>query len=203
MGDTYLVYTEIKRGNKWQCIDPYLPKLNKETGEKEMRLLTTYENGSRSCFSSTYDKLRELGYIKPDDLSDTLQTLHQRLHDDDPAWQWYYDEGCIVVSLRNLRNALPDLKQHQHCGVYHKDKIFAFEHGEREDLFEEDVLPAEYIKLPEELRKCYQYYEWDEPWDWPRYIRILLEKAQGRISDWMNFEFELDEPEARLVVYRF
>ena len=203
MGDTYLVYTEIRRGNKWQCIDPYLPKIDKQTGESKMHLLTTYENGSRTAFGSTFDKIRELGRICPDDLSETLQKEFPRKHMDDPMWQSYYDEGCVVISLRALKDALPKGEDHQYHGVYHKDAIYAFEHGEINDLFEAKLDPEEWKDMPEIMRQCYQYYEWDDDWDWPKYFKTLIKYAGIRIADWMNLEYEYEEPETRLVVYRF
>lgn len=202
MGDTYLVYTEIQRGNRWECIDPYLPKLNKNTGQTEMRLLTTYENGSRSYFSSTYDKVRELGRIWPDDLSETLQKLFPRRHNEDPSWQQYYNEACYVVPLQALKDALPPAGIYQYHGVYHKDAIYAFEHDELDELYE-SITSEEYKDLPEEMRKCYQYYEWNSPWDWPDHFKTIIERANIRIYDWKEFNYEFDEPEVRLVFYRF
>lgn len=203
MGDTYLVYTEIKRGDKWQCIDPYLPKINRKTNQPEMCLLTTYENGSRTCFSNTYDKVRELGSMCPNDLSDTLQELFPRHHEDDPSWQRYYDEACYTVPLQALKDALPPEGIYQYHGVYHKDMIYAFERGETDELYE-SITPEEYQALPEEMRKCYQYYEWNSAWDWPRYFRMIIERANIRIHDWRECNFEYDDNlEIRLVFYRF
>lgn len=202
MGNTYLVYTEIRHHDKWQCIDPYLPKLNKRTGQMDMQLLTTYENGSRSCFSNTYDKVRELGITRPDDLSDTLKEKFPIHHEEDPSWQQYYREGCFAVSLRTLKDALPPTGIYQYHGVYHKDMIYAFEHGETDELYE-PVDHEEYKEMPEELRKCYQYYEWNDAYDWPHYFRIIIERANIRIYDWKECNFECDDPEARLIFYRF
>ena len=203
MGDTYLVYTEIKRDGKWQCIDPYLPKTDKNTGETKMHLLTTYENGSRSCFSSTYDKIQELGYIRPGDLSDTLKELFPVRHKEDPTWQHYYEETCFAISLQTLKNALPPKGIYQYHGVYHKNAIYAFEHGETDELYDA-VDPEEYKEWPEEIRKCYQYYEWNDSMDWPYHFKIIIERANIRIYDWKEFNYEFDDPEeVRLVFYRF
>lgn len=203
MGDTYLVYTEIKRDNKWQCIDPYLPKTDKDTGKiTEMRLLTTYENGSRSYFSSTYDKVQELGTMRPNDLSDVLQKLFPRHHEEDSTWQRYYDESCYVVPLQTLISALPPKDKYQYHGVYHKDAIYAFEHGEIDELYD-SIDPEEYKELPEEMRKCYQYYEWNDSMDWPYHFRLIIDRANIRIHDWKEFTYEFEEPEVRLVFYRF
>ena len=140
--------------------------------------------------------------MRPDDLSDVLQKLFPRHHEEDSTWQRYYDESCYVVPLQALKDALPPKGVYQYHGVYHKDAIYAFEHGETEELYD-SVSPEEYKEMPEEMRKCYQYYEWNDSMDWPYHFKIIIDRANVRLFDWKEFSFEFEDPEVRLVFYRF
>ena len=75
MSTNYFIYTEVKLGDKWVCIDPIYPRYKIENGDIEKTVLqSTYWNGSYSYFHSAWDKLFDLGvYGKWSDLSDTLK----------------------------------------------------------------------------------------------------------------------------------
>ena len=205
MSNSYFVYTEIYIDGEWHCVNQYLPRKNKKTGETEYRLIPTYESGSRSYFGNTFDKIREIGNGKPNNISPEILAEHperEKLHEDD-IFGDYYDQMTASVSLSTLSGHLPDSNRKQHCGVYHKDRIFEFETGDRDDLYECEIDPEEYAKYPPELRdKVYQYYEWDDPMDWPRYFRIIRDKSNELINTYLDFNQKwFVDYEARILVY--
>ena len=205
MSNSYFVYTEIRIDNEWHCVNQYLPRINKETGETEYRLIPTYESGSRSYFGNTFDEIREIGNGKPKDISPEILAEHpeRKKSQDNNLFDAYYDDMTASISLKDMISHLPDPKRKQHCGIYHKDRIFEFETGDREDLYECEANPKEYNKYPAELRdKVYQYYEWDDPMEWPKYFRIIRERSERLIDQYLDFNQKwFSDYEARILVY--
>lgn len=201
MSSSYHIYTELKCEDGWHCIDPWFPK-----ADGQWVLTETYFSGSRTYFGETFDKLREIGVTNPQDISEEILKFHpepKEQENDDCRFADYARQNRIAVPFSAIRNALPSGNQKQHCGVYHKDRIFEFENGERDDLFECEVSAKEYTKMPEEIRsKVYKYYEWDEPWGWVYHFRILENEASKRIATWKDFYWKYDESmEARLICF--
>lgn len=201
MSNSYYVYTEVKTDKGWECVDPYLPK------DGKWILTETYQSCSRSYFGETFDTLRELGTVDPQDLSEAVLKDHPApsKEEEDSIFDEsnYLRNNRLAVPLQAIRRKLPDNNQKQHCGFYHKDRIFEFENGEREDLFECEVKPEDYAKFPPEIKNgLYVYYEWDEPWDWPVHFREILDEADRRISVWKELHhLWFEEVEARIVAF--
>ena len=204
MSNCYFVYTEIRINNEWHCVNQYLPRKNKETGVTEYILIPTYDSGSRSYFGSTFDEIREIGNGKPKNISPEILVEHpEREKNPNNLFSDYYENMTASVLLKDLANHLPGGNRKQHCGIYHKDRIFEFETGDREDLYECEADPKEYAKYPPELQdKVYQYYEWDDPMDWPKYFRIILERSERLIAEYLDFNQQwYADYEARILVY--
>lgn len=208
MSSYYYVYTEVKTPEGWKCVNQYLPKKDEKSGKERWVLIPTYESGSRSYFGNTYDELRYIGVGKPDNLSEAIALEHpepERREEPSVLLDSYYENRVFAVPYKTFSNKTPKANQYQHCGFYHKDVIFSYETGEREDLFEAEVNTEEYNKLPQEIRdKCYRYYEWDNNWDWPYHFKIIKERSDLLIGQWMDFHnIWMEEYEARLIVYEY
>lgn len=209
MSSYYCAYTEIKLDDKWQCINQYLPVVDKETGETKWKMIPTEESGSRSYFGETFEKIHELGtWTRPDDLSDTLEKEFpkpQKKEDEPDYLQDYYDGLCHAVLLEDMVRAMPEGNHKQFCGIYHKNDIRAFETHEIEDLYERDVDPEDYAKMAPEMReKLYQYYEWDDPMNWQPYFRDIIKNAYRQINEWEEATGNwFTHPQARIVCFMF
>ena len=201
MSNSYFLYTEVKTDKGWECVDPYLPK------DGKWILTETFESGSRTYFGETFDELRHLGTTNPQDLSEAVLAVHPMPKEDkeDAIFHEseYLKQNRVAIPLTVIQNKLPKNNQKQHSGFYHKDRIYEFENGEREDLFECDIEPEDYAKLPQEMKdKLYVYYEWDEPWGWPMHFRTIVEEADRRIYVWKNINQRwFDELEARIIAF--
>lgn len=162
----------------------------------------TYWNGSRSYFSDTYYKLLEISRpIKFEDLSLELRiqmSVGWRGEEEDA--RKYYDDVLRVCSFADLRSICPN-GEHEHHGLYHKDKIVCFRTHETEDLFEEDITPEKYAELPEEARKVYQYFEWDDPMSWRAHIPEIVRKVSQRVNEFEDMNF-LDCDDVRVIFYQ-
>lgn len=194
MGNSYYVYTEIKLNGKWKCVNQSLKIKDK------WRMIPTYESHSRSYFESTYYKLQEIGRNTPDDLSEEVLIDHPLRKDPDDRVQEYYN-GCVVATPISSIESLVNNKEKQYHGFYHKDRIYEFEHGDRDDLYECDVDPEKFAKLPAEIRNsCYSYYEWDNPMDWNYHFKKILNKSRELIYEYKDYNsLWFEEPEARIV----
>ena len=194
MSSSYYLYTEIKLNNEWVCVNQSL------FIKDEWVLIPTYESHSGSYFRNTYDKLSELGMQVKDDLSKDVLKYHPMRTDKNQKIQNYYDGCRIAAPLSSIKDLVCG-KEKQYHGFYHKDLIFEFENGEREDLYGCEVDPEGFSKLPKEIRdSCYSYYEWEDPMEWHYHFKLILDKAISLVNDFKEYnQLWFEEPEARIV----
>ena len=164
MASTYIFYVEANIDGKWYCINSLVKHFNDSYENKfEYVLADTYWSGSRSYFSRAYDKFYELGSnIKFSDLSDELKqrysTYVEKEANNEENWI-----KPIAVYFDDLVSYVDEKKFDKH-GLVHKDKIFSYEHGDLEELYETDS--SELSGLTEQQLSAYSYYEWDDKFEW-------------------------------------
>ena len=200
MGNTYFIHTEAKLNGSWKCIDGYY--MIKHYGEDKERLTlsSTYENYSRSYFGSTYEKLQEIGNrVAFSELSTEVQSAHNGLRFVNNLFGENKEEESyvVVVKYNELKAHIPNGSQYH--GVIHKNLIFEYEHGEIEDLFEDDEI--DFSSLSDEEKKAYQYYEWDDVYDWPNGIKQIMKFVDITIEKYMMNAYEYDTPDVRIVCF--
>lgn len=184
MGADYMIYTEVKRNNKWHAVNG----MYYSDSEKQYVLAETYWNGSRTYFSRTYDKLNELGrVIRPRDLSEEVLKKEDWLKEEDD------DMPIISVDWKTLLSAIPKTDRKELCGYVHKRVLWEYEN---EDAEIDDYLSGEeYNALSDAEKKEYEFYEWDDPLSWYSYLRVIKEKARHEIHSYMSVNGLWDEPE--------
>lgn len=188
MGADYYLYTEVKQNDGWHVLNGRYYNVSKH----KLEIAETYWSGSRTYFSSTYNKLKEIGdVIKPHELSPEV------LEKED--WLTEEDSGYIVsVSIHDLRKAIPKTSRHQCCGYVHKNNLWNHEvNGEDID----DYLMAEdYNELSDAEKREYEFYEWDDPTDWYIHLKEILSIVNFQIEEYMRVNMMWNEPtEIRLV----
>lgn len=200
MSNTYIIHTEMKLDDAWRCIDGLYMHKPYGKDKEELTLFSTYENGSRSSFGSTYDELRYIGReTKFSDLSKEVQEAHPSLK---YKTNWYgkdtKEEACwLTVPLDDFNNHIP--RGYSKHGVIHKDHIADYESGEIDELYEDDNI--DFSKLSDLEKQCYQYYEWDYKWSWQYWFKILKDKVDHTVNKYYNNEWLIDSHEVRLVVF--
>ena len=206
MSTTYLLYTEVRfKDGLWECASPYI---RNKKGEEI--LITTYESGSRSYFGNTYDKLRELntGISFPEGLSAPLKKhfyddMVQKQKEDDRRIKEridYYNHVIVCVPFSAIKEALPSSSDHQYHGIFHKDDIYRYEMGEVDYL--EPVTHTKYAKLTPEEKQAYAYYEYDDNMDWPYYFRLLKERVNVTVRQYIDATASWgDDPEVRIIAF--
>ena len=189
MGADYYIYTEIRRNdNAWHVLNGQYYNESKNCYE----IGATYWSGSRSYFSCTYNKLKDIGsIIQPSELSQEVLEKEDWL--DDP------DCGHVVsVSLNALRKALPKTTRHQCCGYVHKAHVWSHEVEGSE--IDEYLYADGYDELSESEKKEYEFYEWDDPMGWYLHLKEIIEIVNIQIEEYMRVNSMWNEPaEIRIV----
>lgn len=202
MGNTYLIYTEMMIDGKWRCIDGYYYHKPYGKNKERLRLMTTYENGSRSYFGETYQELKSIGdMIKFSDLSKEIQDEHPGLRyeyniygEENKDKEAYY----VVVGYDDFNRKVP--KNYSNHAIIHKDRIAAYENSEIDEIWQDEDI--DYGKLSDLEKQCYQYYEWDSKWGWQYYFKHLKELVDFTINKYLINEFLFEEHKVRLVVFK-
>lgn len=200
MSTYYSIHTEVRIGGAWHCVDPLILHLKTEHSEQEYALAPTYENGSRSYFGRTADKLENMsGRFCFDDLSEELKDYYMkwRLPPEEIPEEVTHCSCC--VSVESIREAVQSLKGKSRHAIVHKDSIAAFESGESDDIYNE-IDPGDYSKLDEEAKKVYQYYEWDDPMEWECHFREILKRINRNISAFADVNYRDEITDARIIL---
>ena len=183
MGADYYIYTEVKRkDNAWHALNGQYYN----ESENCYKIAETYWSGSRTYFSRTYNKLKDIGSrINPSDLSKEVLEKENWLADDE-------GDSVVSISLNTLRKAVPNIARHQCCGYVHKRNIWNHE-VEGEEI--EDYICAEdYDELSESEKKEYEFYEWDDPTDWYVHLKSILKIVEFQVSEYMSVNHMWSEP---------
>ena len=168
MSSSYHLFTEGFVDGKWVCLNAYLKK------NDDYEIVETYYSGSRSYFSSTFDKLEEIGQsVRKEDLSQEVR-----------HWLGVGERGrTCIVHLEDIRKTMPHAQKYECHGYVEKNMIFLLESNEIEDIYEY-LSPDEYLELDEEVRKSYQYYEWNDAMGWYTHFIDLLERIKWQQYEW-------------------
>ena len=190
MSTSYYLYTEAFIDNQWVCINPTFEK------EGKRRLAMTYENGSRSYFGQTADKIEEIGSpLQFKNMSPQLQERYENCRDSEYV-------RILSAEVDAMRNCLPTGQAHEFHGIVRKDSVFAYESGDIEEFYEA-ITPEQYAKLDDVGKQVYQYYEWDDPMGWFVHFKEILEHVDWQIYDWQNVYGDETINKCRVVVLVF
>ena len=183
MGADYYIYTEVKRKDSiWHALNGQY--YNESSAADE--IAETYWNGSRTYFSQTYNKLKEIGtVIKPSELSAEVLAKEDWLDESDGDY-------VVSVSLHNLRNALPKTTRRQCCGYVHKSDLWEYEANGSE--IEDSLTADEYNELSDPEKKEYEFFEWDDPMGWYVHLKEIISIVDFQIGEYMRVNHMWDEP---------
>lgn len=170
MASDYFCYTERKRKDgTWHAING----MYYDESVRDYVMSNTYRSGSRSYFGRTYDKMREMGHIIcASELSEEVRKVENWFDDD-------YD-SIVAVSLKDIVAAVEKSNRKSCCGYVHKRNIWS--HEVEHDEINEYYSAAEYNELTKAEQKEYEFYEWDDPMDWPIHLRGILDSMNYTIS---------------------
>lgn len=208
MGAEYVVYTEVMHEGRWVGVDPLVLRLKNNVGQKEdaYKMVPTYWNGSRTYFSKTYSKLRDLSSwrVRYDDLSEEVKkNLQEDIFDEGTNEEniKYLNENMQVVAFDAMCRAIPKEKN-DNFGFVLKSDIYSFE-NENEEIYEW-LSAEEYHELSDEEKRAYRYYEWNDPEGWVCHFIELKDRVEHRLKDFADNNYLSDYPDSvRMIVFVF
>lgn len=200
MSTYYEIHTEAKIDGVWHCVDPLVLHIKTQYREQEYILSSTYENGSRTYFGRSADKLQELSErFSFDDLSEELKADFMKWKIPPEEIPGEVTRCSYCISLDQMRRAVTKINGKANHAIVHKDLIAAFESGETDGIY--DILsPKEYSKLDEEAKKVYQYYEWDDWMQWECHFKEILQRADWNIGEFLEVNNLHSAKECRLIL---
>ncbi len=162
MSVRYSFFTEIKVNGIWECIN--------NTAEP------TYKNASRTYFEKTYLKITEDGYrIKMDEISDNLRYEIKE-------YEMCIGEPSVAIDYEKILGYLKDTGKEYYAFASRKD-VADFESGREDDIYD-FVSIATYKAMDDELKKAYQYYEWNDRTGAYHYYSILQQEVEKQLQLW-------------------
>lgn len=197
MGTQYNIYTQLKVKDNWVCINPLVPKYDKEGKLIKYKLAETYWNGSRSYFSETFNKIRDIGFAMPFSQLDAI--IKNQFAEPDDTYYGFGEEReemVYVVSYENMCSKIhPTL--FEKSGMVLKSDVFRFE-KEGEDIYEW-FNAEEYMQLPDEMKTLYMPYSWDENDGWHRHFKEIVENVKHQLYMLDTVNSLPDNAEVRIV----
>lgn len=190
MSVKYSFFTEIKANGIWECINNSVVRTRPFF---EHSVVPTYENCSRICFEKTHLKINEDGYrIKMDEISDKLRCKikEYEMCIGDPSIALYYES--ILGYLNGTGK--------EHYGFASRKDVADFENG-REDEIYEYVSIDTYKSMDDELKKAYQYYEWNDRTGVYHYYSILRQEVEKQLRLWKCHNKAESIEDIRLIMF--
>ena len=190
MGTTYTLFTEIKVDNRWICINGEVKRLQPI---EHPVMVPTLRTDEKLSFAKAYRELQEDGYaITADELSDNLLT---------GAANWLNPESCTVFAvdydkIRQMRVR----SGKEHCAFALRSEIADYENGESDDIWD-FVSVAEYKRMDDELKKAYQYYEWNDLSGVYRYYEEIGTAVDRQLAGWYAVNRGCTIEDIRIIVF--
>jgi hypothetical protein len=180
VGADYYLYTEVKQDDGWHVLNGRYYNVSKN----RLEMAETYYSGSRTYFSRTYDKLRDIGtIIKTNELSPEVLEKEDWLDENDRV---------VSVSINELRQSIPKTSRHQCCGYVHKSQIWNYEIENGE--IDEYLSAEEYDELSDAEKNEYEFYEWNDPMDWYLHFKEIVSIVNFQIGEYMRVNHLWHEP---------
>lgn len=188
MGTHYYIYAEVKVKNKWYSLNPYTKKY-----DGSFVLHPIYED--TSAFFDICNELEEQKICVgiPEDMSPELRSIyHNDLNEvcgfwlPNTTWKRIYQQTifCVRYTDTIARRVIKD-KPHKFGGYVNKRIIADFEAKEIEAIYGW-MTQDEYDHLPENKKRQYSYYEWDEEYDEYHKYRAIYERLLA-LLDWFSY----------------
>lgn len=190
MGTTYTLFTEIKADGRWICINGEVKRLQPI---EHPVMVPTLRTDARLSFANAYRELKEDGYgIRLEEISDNLRTA---------VVNWLNPETCLDFAVDyDMIRTICSRTGKEHCAFALRSEVADFENGESDDIWE-FVSATEYRKMDEELRKAYQYYEWNAQSGAYRYYEEIGFAVKTQLIGWQTVNPGIPVEDVRIIVF--
>lgn len=190
MGTTYTLFTEIKVDNRWICINGEVRRMQPI---EHPVMVPTLRTDAKLSFAKAYRELQEDGYaITVDELSDNLRA---------GVTNWLNPENSIefAVDYDKIRQ-MRVRSGKEHCAFALRSEIANYENGESDDIWD-FVSVAEYKRMDDELKKAYQYYEWNDLSGVYRYYEEIGVAVDMQLAGWYAVNCGSTIEDIRIIVF--
>ena len=190
MSVKYSFFTELKVNGVWECINNTAVRVRPFF---ERLIVPTYENCSRTCFEKTYLKINEDGHrVNENEISDKLRCKVKE-------YEMCIGEPKIALYFESILCYLKGNGK-EYYGFASRKDVADFESG-REDEIYDYVSIDTYKKMDTELRKAYQYYEWNDRTGVFHYYSILRQEVEKQLRLWKCHNQAESIEDIRLIMY--
>ena len=195
MSTTYTLFTEVQVADKWYCVSPLMRIVDQviDRAESALALVPTFETNARYHFEKTYNLMQDDGYhVALHDLSEDLQNESANLYTD-------FAEPRLAIDYERITGYL-NLQLKEHRAFALRSDVAAFENGQEEDIYDYVCLEV-YKKMDEELKKAYQYYEWNDSHGTFRYYSEFKKRVEEQLANWRYVNYRKEPAAVRLVLF--
>ena len=173
MSTSYFIFTEVQVNGQWYCINPKVMRL---LPIKHLIVVPTLRSDARYQFEKAYRQLEHDGCpFTVDEMSENLQAsvTDWLAPEDSVRIAVYYDD---ILKMLNASGK-------EHSAFALRSEIAAFQNDESDDIWD-FVSVDEYRKMDDELKKAYQYFEWNDRSGAYRYYEEIQKKVSSQVRDW-------------------
>lgn len=190
MGTTYSLFTEAKVNGKWYCINETVIQLQPT---EHPVVVPTLRTNARMSFAKADRELHEDGYsIKLDEVSESLRKT---------VVEWLNPEYSSILAVPYDKIASQvNATGKEHCAFALRSEVAAYENGESDDIWD-FVSVNEYKRMDDELKKAYQYYEWNDLSGTYRYYEAIGQAVTNQLANWKTVNGLEKIDEVRIVMF--
>lgn len=173
MSTSYFIFTEIQVDGLWHCINPKVTRL---LPIEHLIVVPTLRTDARTQFEKAYRQLNHDGQLFAiDEMSENLKSA---------VSDWLDPEDSIRIAvcyddILKLLNA----SGKEHSAFALRSEVAAFQNDESDDIWD-FVSVSEYKQMDDELKKAYQYFEWNDRSGAYRYYEEIQKKVASQVRDW-------------------
>lgn len=173
MSTSYFIFTEAQVNGQWYCINPKVMRL---LPIEHLIVVPTLRSDARYQFEKAYRQLEHDGCpFTVDEMSENLQASVT-------DWLAPEDSVRIAIDYDDILKML-NASGKEHSAFALRSEVAAFQNDESDDIWD-FVSVDEYRKMDDELKKAYQYFEWNDRSGAYRYYEEIQKKIASQVRDW-------------------
>ncbi len=190
MSTSYFIFTEVLTNDQWHCINPQVMKL---LPIEQLILVPTLRSDSRYQFEKAYRQLECDGH--PFTVDEMSRNLQASVND----WLTPEDSVRIAVCYDDILKLL-NTSGKEHSAFALRSEVAAFQNGESDNILD-FVSVDEYRKMEDELKKAYQYFEWNDRSGAYRYYEEIQKKVAAQVKDWKAINPRAEITSVRILLF--
>lgn len=190
MSTSYFIFTEVLANDQWHCINPQVMKL---LPIEHLILVPTLRSDSRYQFEKAYRQLECDGH--PFTVDEMSRNLQAAVND----WLTPEDSVRIAVCYDDILKLL-NTSGKEHSAFALRSEVAAFQNGESDNILD-FVSVDEYRKMEDELKKAYQYFEWNDRSGAYRYYEEIQKKVAAQVKDWKAINPRAEITSVRIMLF--